>query len=213
MATSLASRGYETSVYDGPDDLVKVVGSLDPDVILMDSNLRESDERPLCGIVRDHTDAYIVTFTDYDDSDRRLADLVAGADDSLTIDVSAEELVIRVDALLRRPRRTHTEVSSTKREVLHLDPRDRAAVVRGHSVELTPLEYSILETLLNHVGRKVSREEVIHSVWNSSAEFNDHSLDVHVSNIRRKLAKAPDGSPLILDGVRGLGYRVALADD
>jgi DNA-binding response OmpR family regulator len=129
----------------------------------------------------------------------RIVGLSVGADDYLIKPFSPRELVARVKALLRRPR---TAALAPAGDIV-VDPARRTATVRGSAVTLTATEFDILALLARDPGVVVGRADLLVGVWGPGFVGDDHLVDVHVANLRRKIG---DG---FIETVRGVGYKLA----
>src|SRR5262249_38764043 len=134
----------------------------------------------------------------------RAAALTAGADDCLTKPFAFSEFLARIRAVSRRASAARASVLRTAD--LALDPRSRRVTRGRHILALTRKEYAILELLMRHSGELVTRSALHTSLWGTRARSTSNRLDVHVSNLRPKLARAGD-SPLIRT-LWGCGYRI-----
>jgi DNA-binding response OmpR family regulator len=132
----------------------------------------------------------------------KLVGLAVGADDYMTKPFSPRELVARIKAILRRAR-----VSTPAAPGLDIDVSRRTARVDGQPVELTRTEFEILAALARDPGVVVDRPALLASVWGPGYS-DDHLVDVHVANLRRKLGDNPE-HPRFVETVRGVGYRLA----
>lgn len=132
----------------------------------------------------------------------RIVGLELGADDYLPKPFNPRELAARVKAILRR---TEARVNRGKVEVngVVLDPGTREVTCDGRTVEVTTLEFDILEQLMRNAGRVVSRDGLMESLYNRKATPFDRSIDMHVSHLRRKL----EGSRPVIKTIRGVGYQ------
>jgi DNA-binding response OmpR family regulator len=157
----------------------------------------------VCRQLRTFSDAYVLMLTARSEEVDTLVGLAVGADDYLTKPFSPRELVARVRALLRRPRAAARSVPANG---LSVDPARREATVDGQSVALTRTEFDILAELAADPGTVVSRAALLAGVWGDGYD-DDHLVDVHVANLRRKLGDDPE-APRFVETVRGVGYRL-----
>jgi DNA-binding response OmpR family regulator len=145
----------------------------------------------------------------------RIVGLEVGADDYLTKPFSPRELVARVHAMLRRPRypTTGSLAAPDDQPPQHFGDlvidHDRREVTHANvSVPLTPLEFSLLTTLAAHPGRVFTRAQLLERIWGEDYFGDDHVVDVHIANLRKKLGDDPS-APRFVETVRGVGYRFA----
>jgi len=134
----------------------------------------------------------------------RIAGLDSGADDYLVKPFSLEELLARVRAVIRR--RVGRASPVIHYGALLLDPVRRIVRFRGQPVELSAREFAVLEALLHEPGAVVSRQKLEDAVYSWGQEVESNSVEVHLHNLRRKLA------PELIRNLRGVGYRVARID-
>jgi len=162
----------------------------------------------VCRRLRQFSDAYVLMLTARAEEIDTIVGLSAGADDYLTKPFSPRELVARVKALLRRPRgaaREPEEPPVRRFGDLVLDEGRLEVTRRGKPVALTTREFRILATLAAHPGRVFTRAQVLAQVW-GDAYYDDHVVDVHVGNLRKKIEEDPT-HPRYVETVRGAGYR------
>jgi DNA-binding response OmpR family regulator len=204
----LEREGYQVHpAYDGTEAL-EVIERTDPDVIVLDLMLPGVDGLEVARRVRTFSDAYILMLTAKTDEVDRIVGLQVGADDYLTKPFSPRELVARVQAMLRRPRvdRGTTPAGTRTFGDLGIDPLAREVTLDSELVELTKLEFDLLDTLSAQPRVVFSRNQLLDRVWGSASYRDDHVVAVHVANLRRKLGDGPEGLRFIRT-VRGVGYR------
>jgi DNA-binding response OmpR family regulator len=204
----LRREGYEVhAAYDG-NEALEVIGRVVPDVIVLDLMLPGVDGLEVARRVRETADPYIVMLTARTDEVDRIVGLRVGADDYVTKPFSPNELVARVQAMLRRPRRSDAATEAARRfGELTIDPEAREVSVAGEPVELTRLEFDLLDTLSEQPRVVFSKDQLLERVWGSAAYRDDHVVAVHVANLRRKLGDTSD-APRYVRTVRGVGYRM-----
>lgn len=202
----LERDGFEVdTAADGPAGLAAVrAGS--PDVVVLDVMLPGLDGIEVCRRLRTFSDAYVLMLTARGEEIDRIMGLTVGADDYLVKPFSPRELVARVKALLRRPRRVASGGLVTP-PGLDLDELRRAVRVDGVAVELTVIEFDILVVLVRDPGVVVRRQAILDRVWGPAFVADDHLVDVHVANLRRKLGDDPT-KPRFIETIRGVGYRL-----
>lgn len=195
---------------DGPAGLAAVRAN-SPDVVVLDVMLPGLDGIEVCRQLRTFSDAYVLMLTARGEEIDRIMGLTVGADDYLVKPFSPRELVARVKALLRRPRSDSTAAGGTAPAGLDLDEARRTVRVDGHPVELTALEFDVLALLARDPGVVVRRQTALDQLWGTDFSADDHLVDVHVANLRRKLGDDPT-HPRFIETVRGVGYRLREAD-
>jgi DNA-binding response OmpR family regulator len=176
---------------------------------VLDLDLPGGDGVELCRRLRATTDAYVVAVAARLDEDAKLSALAAGADDCVTKPFSQRELVARIRAMLRRPRAPAAASHGGARQVgrVSVDVAAREVRVDDRAVELTRIEFDLIEALSERPRVALSRRQLLERVWGPNWFGDDHVVDVHVSKLRRKLGD--DGrSPWLVRTVRGVGYRL-----
>jgi len=182
------------------------VRSTNPDVVILDVMLPGLDGIEVCRQLRTFSDAYVLMLTARSEEIDRIMGLTVGADDYLVKPFSPRELVARVKALLRRPR-TESAPTSAGPPGLEIDEARRTVRVDARVVDLTTLEFDLLAVLARDPGVVVRRQALLDRVWGIDFVADDHLVDVHVGNLRRKLGDDP-AHPRFVETVRGVGYRL-----
>ena len=181
-----------------------------PTVVVLDLMLPGLDGLEVCRRLRAFSDAYVIMLTARAEEVDRVVGLEVGADDYLTKPFSPRELVARVRAMLRRPRQgppAAPDLPPAQRfGALLIDHARHEVTVAGQPLALTPLEFALLTTLAAHPGRVFTRAQLLERVWGDDYFGDDHVVDVHIANLRKKLGDDPAGNRVI-ETVRGVGYR------
>ncbi|HYL39713.1 MAG TPA: response regulator transcription factor [Candidatus Binatus sp.] len=205
-------RGYLEGEYfevveagDGPSAIASAREQA-PDVVILDVMLPGIDGVEVCRQLRTFTDAYVLMLTARSEEIDRIIGLTVGADDYLVKPFSPRELVARVKALLRRPR-AETEVSPRIPAGLDIDSARRTVRVDGAPIELTALEFDLLAALARAPGTVLRRPDLLGRVWGSEFVTDEHLVDVHIANLRRRLGDDAE-RPRFVETVRGVGYRL-----
>ena len=195
-------------------EAITLAASAAPDLVVLDLGLPDVSGETVARELRAAEPTVpILMLTAKAAEEDRIAGLELGADDYVTKPFSPRELVLRVQAILRRggpSARPHA--SSYGGGTLVIDEPRREVTVRGAAVELTPTEWGILVALATVPGRVYSRAELINRVRGYEFEGYERTVDSHVKNLRRKVEQDP-GNPRIVQTVLGGGYRLGLARD
>jgi DNA-binding response OmpR family regulator len=179
-----------------------------PEVVVLDWMLPGMDGMEILRRLRGFSDAYVIMLTARAEEMDRIVGLSSGADDYLTKPFSPGELVARVRAMLRRPRggTPAREQEPLAFGDLAMDPDRREVRLGGEEVALTTIEFDLLATLASRPGFVFSRSWLLERVWGEGYFGDDHVVDVHIANLRKKLGDDPS-SPRYVETVRGVGYR------
>jgi DNA-binding response OmpR family regulator len=202
----LAREGFEVvTAGDGPT-AVQMVREETPDVVVLDVMLPGFDGLEVCRQIRAFSDAYVLMLTARGEEIDRIVGLTVGADDYLVKPFSPRELVARVKALLRRSRQTASSQAPLP-DGLTFDGERHEVRVDGSAVSLTTTEFELLAALVADPGIVVPRSRLLGRVWGAEFVADDHLVDVHIGNLRRKLGDDP-AAPRFVETIRGVGYRL-----
>lgn len=195
---------------DGPTGLA-MAQSEQPDLIILDLNLPGIDGLELCRKVRSHSNPVIaqvpiIMLTARVEEVDRLQGFTIGADDYVTKPFSPKELVARAQAIFRRLERAGSSNRILKDGNLVVEPEAHIATLRGEPLELTPNEFAVLATLLEHRGQALSRSQLIEMALGHDYEAQERTVDVYVRNVRRKIEIDP-AQPQRIVTIFGVGYR------
>jgi len=210
VVSALESEGFETAVAASGPDGVAQAGSMQPDVIILDLMLPGFDGyRVLRTLRSDGVETPILILTARGEEADKVRGFRMGADDYVTKPFGASELVARVDALLRRSRLSMGRAASQLTDSFGDVEINRAArtVKRGEApVPLTPKEYALLLALIDRGGAVASRNELLAEVWGYQTDVSTRTVDIHVSELRRKL-ETNAAEPRHILTIRKTGYR------
>jgi two-component system, OmpR family, alkaline phosphatase synthesis response regulator PhoP len=177
-----------------------------PDLVILDLNLPGMDGMELAARLRAESEVFILMLTARTEEADRVAGLRIGADDYLTKPFSPRELVARVEAILRRRRAAAPADHSLRFATVRVDPEQREVWVGQQPLELTTTEFDVLLALARHLGKVLSREQLMDLVWGSDFYGTDRVVDVYVGQVRRKLELVT--GQVLIRTVRGVGYKL-----
>lgn len=199
---NLAKAGFGVHLERDGDAGLAAIGSLKPAAVILDIGLPGIDGIEVCRRMRAAQDWTPVLFvTARDDEVDRILGLELGADDYVTKPFSPRELVARVSSVLRRSRGIAEAGVGLQVGRVRLEPNQRRVYADDREVLLTATEFDLLACLMRRPGRVFSREQLLSDVWGYSSVAGARTVDVHVAQVRAKLAEA---SPIRT--VRGVGY-------
>jgi DNA-binding response OmpR family regulator len=213
VSALLIQQGFAVDQAADGEAAVAAAANTAHDLIVLDIGLPDIDGVEVCRRVRAFSEAHVLMLTAQDTELDKVVGFEAGADDYVTKPFSVAELVGRVKAVLRRasraPQPALAAAPSTTRTFgpLTVDSLAREATLDGAPLELTRIEFDLLDTLTDEPRVAFSRAQLLERVWGPNWFGDDHLVDVHVSNLRRKLADDPR-APAFVTTVRGVGYRM-----
>ncbi len=206
----LSREGYEVEGVGDGAQAVSRFGQLKPDLVILDIMLPGSDGLTICKEIRKQSQVPIIMLTARDDVTDKVVGLEVGADDYLTKPFHPQELVARAKALLRRARTEPDQPKLIRAGKLEVDI-ERHEVRHGAArVQLRPKEFDLLALLARYPGRVFQRSELLDLVWGYDFPGYTRTVDVHVQQVREKLAAAKITDPSI-ETVWGVWYRLELA--
>lgn len=204
----LHREGYSVEATDDGREAIQRVRELHPAVVILDLGLPGMDGVEVCRQIRTFSDCYVIMLTARADEVDRLIGLSVGADDYVTKPFSPRELVLRVRAMLRRSRPEPPRQHQRHRAgTLVVDAYAREVWLDESRVELTRTEFELLSALITELGAAKSRRELIIQVWGDEWIGDEHLVDVHIGNLRRKIHDDP-ADPRFIHTVRGVGYKL-----
>jgi DNA-binding response OmpR family regulator len=205
VQAALVEQGFQVDAVRDTDSALERAPAVD--LILIDLHLPEADPIEVCRRLRAATDAYIVAVGERQSELDLVLSLSVGADDFIPRPVQTLELVARVRAMLRRPKHIGNSPLVLRVRDLEIDTGAREVRVADVPVVLSSLEFELLETLARNPKLTLSREQLLQQVWGPNWFGDDHVIDVHVSNLRRKL-RDDAHDPRYIRTVRGFGFRI-----
>jgi two-component system, OmpR family, response regulator MprA len=203
VSRALELEGYEVET---AEDGVSALASLDerdhePDLVVLDVLMPNLDGVRACRAIRSRSQIPILMLTARTEVEQRVEGLEAGADDYLAKPFAVIELIARVRALLRR---SGGEADVLRYADLELDRAERRASRGGVELQLTRIEFTLLELLLSQPRRVISRERIFRSVWGYDMSYASNSLEVYIGLLRRKTEVG--GRPRLIRTIRSVGY-------
>jgi DNA-binding response OmpR family regulator len=209
LETVLKGEGFRVSAAADGQSGLDLIEQEPPDLVVLDLVMPGMDGLEVCQRIRSRSDVYVILLTARGSQLDRVVGLTVGADDYLVKPFSTAELVARLRAMLRRPRRSADAVAAGIRRIadLELDLEAREVRKGGAPVHLTRIEFALLEALTDNPRRVQSREQLLARIWGREWSGESHLIDVHISKLRRKLDQNGEGRRYVLT-VRGAGYRM-----
>ena len=208
IATYLEREGFATqTVHDGAEALVLALRQT-PGFVILDVMLPQVDGWEICRELRKLSDVPILMLTAREEEIDRVLGLSLGADDYVVKPFSPRELVERVKAILRRTTRRPDPVNRFSHASLTLDVEKRRVTLDGQLIDLTAVEYKLLQALMSSPGRAFSRDDLLNHIYERGETVVDRVIDVHIGHLRQKLSDDP-AAPSYIETVRGFGYRFA----
>ena len=202
MSRTLELEGYQVDLAEDGMHALSFFdqGAVQPDVVILDLLMPNLDGMTACRLIRRTSDVPILMLTARHALSDRVDGLEAGADDFLGKPFAVGELLARVRALLRRS----TPEGLLRFNDVELDRSERVVRRGGRSIELTRLEFALLELFLDNPRKVLKRTTIFREVWGADSESASNSLDVFVGSLRRKLEAG--GEQRLIQTVRGIGY-------
>ena len=212
VRTYLEQDGLQVIEANDGSSGLQLIRDRAPDVVVLDVMLPGLDGFEVLRQARTFSDAYVIMLTARAEEVDRIVGLSVGADDYLVKPFSPRELVARIRALLRRPRADRLAANDAWRVGdLLVDVRRHVVAVGGAPVALTSIEFDLVATLIGERGVVFTRQQLLDRVWGMDYVGDEHVVDVHLANLRRKLGDDP-ARPRYIETVRGVGYRFKEGD-
>jgi len=209
---NLEKAGFDTWIAFSGEDALEILSRQFPDLIILDLMLPQMDGLEVCRLIRqDHKkkNIPIMMLTARGEEVDRIVGLELGADDYIVKPFSPREIILRIRAILRRLHVKEPMSDTLNAGLLVVDVPRHRVLVNQKEVDLTPLEFKLLVTLLERKGIVQTREILLNDVWDMEAEVYTRTIDTHIKHLRTKLGKAGK----MIETVIGMGYRFKEEDD
>jgi DNA-binding response OmpR family regulator len=208
----LTNEGFTVdAAYTGKEALDKFASS-PPALVVLDLMLPEVDGWEVCKLIRRESEVHIIMLTARTDDVDKIVGLELGADDYLAKPFNPRELVARVKAVLRRSTPSASTLLPMKGAMqfgnTRIDPDRHEVTVAGRPIELRSKEFDLLLTFVQYMDRVLERDKLLNIVWGYEYFGDTRTVDVHVAHLRDRL----EGSSLSLQTVRGVGYKMVVAE-
>ncbi|MEZ5379097.1 MAG: response regulator transcription factor [Acidimicrobiales bacterium] len=204
LATYCRREGWAAAVAGDAERGLELIRAHRPDVVLLDVGLPGNmNGFDMCRELRTTSNIPVLFLTARDDEIDRILGLELGADDYVTKPFSPREVMARIKAILRRGAAALDQPSHASFDSIRIDLGRREATVAGRPVALATQEFALLEHLVQHQGRVLSRDQILEGAWGEGWIGDVRTVDVHIRQLRKKL-----GDDLPLATIRGIGYRL-----
>lgn len=205
LGRALRMENYEVDLFEDGLSALKAVQLRAPDAIVLDLQLPDIDGLEVCRRIRRAGDMTpILMLTARDAVNDRVEGLDVGADDYLVKPFDLAELLARLRALLRRHNFAEGDEAVLRFEDLSMDPSTRDVRRGARAIELTKIEFDLLELFLRHPRQVLTRDQILDLVWGYTFDSGTNSLAVYIGYLRRKLEES--GESRVIQTVRGVGY-------
>ncbi|MCM3765830.1 response regulator transcription factor [Neobacillus niacini] len=205
----LEREGYEIHSADNGIDALKKAKTVSPDLIILDLMLPDISGEEVCRLVRKESDVPIIMLTAKSAEDDRINGIVMGADDYITKPFSPREVVVRVQAILRRIKKPEkVERLEFNGRKLSIDLEKKEVTANGQLITLTPIEYKLLTNMATNPGRVYSRMDLLEKIQDEGMFYEgyERSVDTHIKNLRKKI-ETDSRQPEFILTVFGMGYK------
>jgi two-component system, OmpR family, alkaline phosphatase synthesis response regulator PhoP len=209
IAFNLKLVGFEVQCVADGEAVFEAVQKFRPDLIVLDLMLPKMKGLQVCRTLRNQGNLVpIIMLTAMQDLTDKIAGLDNGADDYMTKPFSPQELISRINAIIRRVQSLpQAEQLSFQIGQIKVDPDQREVHVHGNTIELTPKEFELLLFLCKHHGKVLSRQQLLHGVWDYHFLGDTRIVDVHISHLRDKIEKNARNPEYIVT-IRNIGYKL-----
>jgi two-component system response regulator MprA len=205
LGRALRMENYDVELFEDGSSALRAIQLRAPDAIVLDLQLPDIDGLEVCRRIRRSGDTTpILMLTARNAVNDRVEGLDVGADDYLVKPFDLAELLARLRALLRRTSVGESDGAVLRFEDLTLNPQTREVHRGSRLIELTKIEFDLLELFLHHPRQVLTRDQILDLVWGYNFDSGTNSLAVYIGYLRRKLEE--DDTPRLIQTVRGVGY-------
>ncbi|SFD27241.1 response regulator [Pseudoalteromonas denitrificans] len=199
------NAGYTVKHLDSGRDVINYLKNNNVDLILLDLMLPDVDGITLCKSTRLFSEIPIIMITAKNEEIDRLIGLEIGADDYICKPFSPREVIARIKVILKRA--GNLSKNLIRQSGFELDIEQYSATLNNQNLDLTPIEFKLLERFIKNINKVFSRQEIMDSVYTGFDDVSDRNIDTHVKNIRKKINKiSPELNPIA--SVYGVGYKI-----
>jgi len=199
---------YTVILASSGEEALRILNNEKPDIILLDVMMPGMDGYQFLSAFRKESQTPVIIITAREEETDAVLGLELGADDYVIKPFRMRELVARIRATLRRKNGPPEPQEYLRVGEILLDRGSHVVTVRGESVNLTPLEFDLLQTLMRTPGKVFTRSELVDRLFESGFTGLESTLNVHMRNLRRKIEQDP-ANPEYLETVFGVGYRIS----
>lgn len=209
VRANLRASGYEVASAKNGTEALAQFEERNPHVIILDLMLPEIDGLEVCQRIRSVSDVPIVIITAKDDIQDAVRGLNAGADDYITKPFAVEELLARINAVMRRAKSNVIQTPTDKIRLgdMTVDLAQRQVIINNQTAHLTPTEFKLLTILASNPEKVVPHEELLLAIWGQEYKDCTHYLRVSIGRLRQKIEADP-GNPEIIVTCSGVGYMI-----
>ncbi|MCK4790147.1 MAG: response regulator transcription factor [Desulfobacteraceae bacterium] len=203
---NLDKEGFRCQVSFNGEDAIKTLDKNPTDLIILDIMLPGIDGLEVCRRIKQDkqlSNIPIIMLTARGEEVDKVVGFELGADDYIVKPFSPRELVLRIKAVLKRLKPAEVEKDLLKAGKLTVDLSRHKVTIDKKEVELTNMEFKLLVTLIQRMGRVQSRDKLLDDVWDIASDVTTRTVDTHIKRVREKLGKAGD----LIETIRGVGYR------
>lgn len=204
LAAALRHHGFDITAVDNGRDALATLPEVEPDLVVLDVMMPDLDGFEVCRRMRaDGNRTPVVFLTARDDTEDKVRGLTLGGDDYLQKPFSLDELVARIEAVLRRTAESSTAAVRYEVADLELDDDAHRVVRAGDEIALSPTEYNLLRYLMANAGRVLSKAQILDHVWKYDFGGDGGVVETYIGYLRRKVDTV---EPKLIHTLRGVGY-------